>query len=67
VRDRIVLVVACCLTLPTAGPAFSQDVVYPGSTVQGDILRGQGQLLKGMAWYERNAARAAVGRFGTRD
>jgi hypothetical protein len=48
VRDRIVLV-ACCLTLPTARPAFSQDVVYPGSTVQGDILRGQGQFLKGMA------------------
>ena len=36
----------------------AQDVVYPGSTPQGDILRGQGQFLKGMAWYELNAARA---------
>ncbi len=36
----------------------AQDVVLPGSTVEGDILRGQGQFLKGMAWYELNAARA---------
>src|SRR5271157_1414396 len=36
----------------------AQDVVLPGSTVQGDILPGQGQFLKGMAWYELNAARA---------
>jgi uncharacterized protein (TIGR03067 family) len=36
----------------------AQDVVGPGSTTQGDILRGQGQLLKGMAWYELSAARA---------
>jgi hypothetical protein len=36
----------------------AQDVILPGSTVQGDILRGQGQFLKGMAWYELNAARA---------
>ena len=39
-------------------PGQSQDVVYPGSTVQGDILRGEGQFLKGMAWYELNAAKA---------
>ena len=32
--------------------------MLPGSTVQGDILRGQGSYLKGMAWYELNAARA---------
>jgi hypothetical protein len=36
----------------------AQDVVLPGSTPQGDILRGQGHFLKGMAWYELNAARA---------
>jgi hypothetical protein len=36
----------------------AQDVVLPGSTMQGDILRGQGQFLKGAAWYELNAARA---------
>ncbi len=41
--------------------AFSiraQDVVLPGSTIEGDMLRGQGQFLKGMAWYELNAAKA---------
>jgi hypothetical protein len=36
----------------------AQDVVLPGSTPQGDILRGQGQFLKRMAWYELNAAGA---------
>ena len=36
----------------------AQDVVLPGSTVQGDILRGEVQFLKGMAWYELNAANA---------
>jgi hypothetical protein len=36
----------------------AQDVVYPGSNAQGDILRGQGQFLKGMAWHEISAARS---------
>jgi len=36
----------------------AQDVVLPGSTPQGDILRGQGQFLKGMAWYEVGSAQA---------
>jgi hypothetical protein len=36
----------------------AQDVVLPGSTAQGDILRRQGQFFKGAAWYEINAARA---------
>ncbi len=41
------------------GPSIvAQDLVLPGSTVEGDILRGQGHVLKGMAWYELNAARA---------
>jgi hypothetical protein len=35
-----------------------QDVGRPGSTLQGDALRGQGQFLKGMAWYELGAAQA---------
>ncbi|WP_337175161.1 DUF1080 domain-containing protein [Paludisphaera sp.] len=35
-----------------------QDVVFPGSTVEGDRLRGEGQFLKGMAWYNISAARA---------
>ena len=35
-----------------------QDVVLPGSTVEDDSLGCQGQFLKGMAWYELNAARA---------
>jgi hypothetical protein len=43
--------------LMSAPPILAQDVVPPGSTVQGDILRGQGQFLKGMAWYELNAAK----------
>ena len=29
-----------------------------GSTPQGDILRGQGQFLRGAGWYEFNSARA---------
>lgn len=37
--------------------ARAQDVVFPGSTVQGDIARGQGQFLKGAAWYELYSAR----------
>lgn len=45
------------LWLP-AGWIRAQDVVFPGSTAQGDILRGQGQFLRGTAWYEINAARA---------
>jgi Ricin-type beta-trefoil lectin domain-like len=36
----------------------AQDVVLPGSTLQGDILRSEGQFLKGMAWYELTAAKA---------
>jgi hypothetical protein len=42
----------------SASSIRAQDVVLPGSTREGDILRGQGQFLKGMAWYELNAARA---------
>jgi hypothetical protein len=50
---------ALLLTLLISAPStLAQDVVLPGSTVEGDILRGQGQFLKGMAWYELNAARA---------
>jgi hypothetical protein len=30
----------------------------PGSTAQGDILRGQGRYLEGAGWYELNSARA---------
>jgi hypothetical protein len=36
----------------------AQDVAPPVTTVQGGSLRGHGQLLKGMARYEWNAARA---------
>jgi hypothetical protein len=49
------LTVIAMMSAPVVG---AQDVVYPGSTPQGDILRGQGQFLKGMAWYELNAAKA---------
>jgi hypothetical protein len=36
----------------------AQDVIYPGSTVDGDYLRGQGIFLKGAAWFEIEAAKA---------
>jgi len=54
-KSLIVLLISGILA---ARSVKGQDVVLPGSTVQGDILRGQGQYLKGMAWYELNAARA---------
>jgi hypothetical protein len=41
----------------TAPALLAQDVVFPGSTVEGDILRGQGQFLKGAAMYELYSAR----------
>jgi hypothetical protein len=49
------------------GVILSLSVVYltdaaraqqPGSTVQGDILRGQGRFLEGAGWYQLNSARA---------
>jgi hypothetical protein len=46
------------IAVPSAPLLRAQDVVLPGSTPQGDILRGQGQFLKSMAWYELNTARA---------
>jgi hypothetical protein len=52
-------VTALLLSFLMSEPSLqAQDVVLPGSTVQGNILRGQGQFLKGMAWYELSAARA---------
>jgi hypothetical protein len=52
-------VTALLLTLLVSAPSsWAQDIVLPGSTAQGDILRGEGQFLKGMAWYELNAAKA---------
>jgi hypothetical protein len=35
-----------------------QSVLRPGSTPQGDLLRGQDQFLRGMAWFEVGAAQA---------
>jgi hypothetical protein len=52
------ILLSISIVLGTVRMSESQDVVYPGSTVQGDILRGQGQFLKGAAWYEINAAKA---------
>jgi|GEM_PF-3447251 hypothetical protein len=47
------------LLLISSAPSLpAQDVVLPGSTAQGDILREQGQFLEGAAWYEINATRA---------
>jgi len=45
--------------LAGGGRAHAQgDVLYPGSTVQGDILRGQGVAYKGAAVFYLNAAKA---------
>lgn len=48
------------LCLAVVAMTQAQDRVGPGSTVQGDILRGQGQFLKGAAWYEVGSAQANV-------
>jgi len=51
------LLLAGCLAC--AGRAFAQgDVLYPGSTVQGDVLRGEGVAYKGAAVFYLNAAKA---------
>jgi hypothetical protein len=59
VSPIIVAVAALAVAaLGVAAPALlAQDVVFPGSTVQGDILRGQGQFLKGAAMYDLYSAR----------
>jgi hypothetical protein len=49
---------AVCLVLIAAFATQAQDYVAPGSTVEGERLRGEGQFLKGAAWYELNAAKA---------
>src|SRR5262245_47357809 len=46
------------ITLTLAAAAFGQRYDGAGSTVQGDILRGEGQFLRGAAWYELNSAKA---------
>jgi hypothetical protein len=52
------LMSALCLFAAAVPAALqAQDVVFPGSTVQGDILRGQGQFLKGAAMYDLYSAR----------
>ena len=55
---------ASCLAvlLLLAGPEARAQVrrVGPGSTVQGDVLRGEGVYLQGAGWYELNDARAAA-------
>lgn len=45
------------LALNAANTLPAQDVVSPGSTAQGDILRGQGQFLRGRAMYELYSAK----------
>jgi uncharacterized protein (TIGR03067 family) len=57
--DKVRLLTILSISVAVVAPSIrAQDVVMPSSTVQGDILRGQGQFLKAMAWYELNAARA---------
>ena len=41
----------------TLQAVHAEDVVLPGSAVQGDILRGQEPFLERAAWYELSAAR----------
>ena len=50
-------ILGLCLVADAAHTLRAQDVVYPGSTPQGDVLRGQGQFLKGRAMYELYSAR----------
>ena len=48
-----------CLAGFFSVPAFAQvRVVGPGSTVQGDVLRGEGVFLQGAGWYDLNEAKA---------
>jgi hypothetical protein len=53
-----VLALAILASLACGAARAQGDVLFPGSTVQGDILRGQGVTYKGAALLYLNAAKA---------
>ena len=58
-RSFLVALGVAVLGLACVGRARAQgDVLFPGSTVEGDVLRGQGVAFKGAAVLHLNAARA---------
>ena len=58
-RSFAVALGVAVLGLACVGRARAQgDVLFPGSTVQGDALRGQGVAYRGAAVLHLNAARA---------
>jgi hypothetical protein len=61
-RNATRVSVVCAVIWAVAGDQNVQAQrfrrVGPGSTVQGDILRGEGVYLEGLGWYELNDARA---------
>jgi hypothetical protein len=56
--DLPVLAIAILSYLPGREARAQGDILFPGWTVQGDILRGQGVMDRGAAVYHLNAATA---------
>src|SRR4051795_30673 len=54
----LVLALAVLASLAGEDARAQGDVLFPGSTVQGDILRGEGVAYNGAALLYLNAARA---------
>ena len=56
-RAKTVVALSSCAILVAALSSQAQDVIGPGSTVQGDILRGEGVYLRGRGIYELYSAK----------
>jgi hypothetical protein len=56
-RAKTVVVLSSCAILVAALSSPGQDVIGPGSTVQGDILRGEGVYFRGRGIYELYSAK----------
>jgi uncharacterized protein (TIGR03067 family) len=54
--NAIVIVLSSCVVLTAARFIPAQAVIGPGSTVQGDVLRGEGAYLGGRGIYELYSA-----------
>lgn len=57
-KPRPVVALILALGLGTAVAVPCQAQVFPGSTVQGDILRGAGVYFEGLGFYNLNTAQA---------
>lgn len=55
---KIAIILGCALSIAEQQAWAQIRRVGPGSTVPGDILRGDGVFLQGMGWYELNDAKA---------